>query len=75
MRDKTHKAINSDLWAELLKLLEKHDVVFRWVRGHAGNPENERCDVLAGKAAQITDLASDTGYEKAMNELRESRLF
>ena len=75
MRDKTHKAINSDLWAELLNLLEKHDVVFRWVRGHAGNPENERCDVLAGKAAQGPDLATDTGYEKAMNELKESRLF
>jgi ribonuclease HI len=75
MRDKTHRAINSDLWAEVLKLLERHDVVFRWVRGHAGNPENERCDVLAGKAAQDPDLAPDTGYENAMNELRESRLF
>jgi ribonuclease HI len=75
MRDKTHKAINSDLWAELLKLLERHDVVFRWVRGHAGNPENERCDVLAGMAAQRTDLAPDTGYENALNELRESKLF
>ncbi len=75
MRDKTHKAVNSDLWAELLKLLEKHDVVFRWVRGHAGNPENERCDVLATMAAKGTELALDTGYENAMNELRESRLF
>jgi ribonuclease HI len=75
MRDKTHKAVNSDLWAELLVLLERHDVVFRWVRGHAGNPENERCDVLAGRAATGPELAIDTGYENAMKELRESRLF
>jgi len=75
MRDKTHKAINSDLWAELLGLLEKHDVVFRWVRGHAGNPENERCDMLAKKAAQGMNLQPDPGYEHAMKEQRESRLF
>ena len=75
MRDKTHKAVNSDLWAELLTLLARHDVVFRWVRGHAGNPENERCDVLARQAAQRKDLTPDTGYENSMNELRESKLF
>ena len=40
-------ALNSDLWEKLLPLLEKHDVTFNWVRGHAGHPENERCDRLA----------------------------
>jgi ribonuclease HI len=75
MRDRNNKALNSDLWSELLKILEKHDVVFRWVRGHAGNPENERCDVLAKKAAQGKDLEPDCGYEKAMAELKESTLF
>ena len=40
-------ALNSDLWAKLLELLEKHKVTFVWVKGHAGHPENERCDRLA----------------------------
>lgn len=75
MRDKSQKALNSDLWAELLKLLERHDIVVRWVRGHAGNPENERCDVLARKAAQGPDLEADTGYEETLKGLKESTLF
>jgi len=41
---------NQDLWQELDKLLEKHDVFFHWVRGHDGHPENERADALAVKA-------------------------
>ena len=40
-------ALNADLWAELLELLERHKVTFIWVRGHNGHPYNERCDVLA----------------------------
>jgi ribonuclease HI len=40
-------ALNVDLWEQLLPLLEKHKVEFNWVRGHAGHPENERCDELA----------------------------
>lgn len=40
-------ALNSDLWEQLLNLLEKHRVEIRWVKGHAGHPENERCDKLA----------------------------
>ena len=40
-------ALNADLWEKLLALLEKHDVRFMWVKGHAGHPENERCDRLA----------------------------
>ena len=40
-------ALNVDLWEQLLPLLEKHDVTFVWVKGHAGHPENERCDRLA----------------------------
>ena len=43
---------NTDLWQKLLPLLETHDVEFRWVRGHAGHPENERCDALAVAQAQ-----------------------
>ncbi len=40
-------ALNVDLWEELLPLLRRHDVDFVWVKGHAGHPENERCDRLA----------------------------
>ncbi|MCD8095956.1 MAG: ribonuclease HI [Ruminococcus sp.] len=40
-------ALNPDLWKRLLQLLEVHEVSFVWVKGHAGHPENERCDRLA----------------------------
>lgn len=40
-------ALNVDLWEQLLPLLQKHKVNFVWVKGHAGHPENERCDELA----------------------------
>lgn len=40
-------ALNSDLWEQLLELCDKHNVSFYWVKGHAGHPENERCDELA----------------------------
>ena len=40
-------ALNPDLWGRLLDLLEVHEVKFNWVKGHAGHPENERCDELA----------------------------
>ena len=45
------KALNSDLWEKLLELLDIHKVRFVWVKGHAGHPENERCDELAVKGA------------------------
>lgn len=40
-------ALNVDLWEEMLILLEKHTVVFHWLKGHDGHPENERCDAMA----------------------------
>ncbi|MBQ4466204.1 MAG: ribonuclease HI [Oscillospiraceae bacterium] len=45
-------ALNVDLWEQLLPLLEKHKVTFVWVKGHAGHPENERCDQLAVAQSQ-----------------------
>jgi ribonuclease HI len=42
---------NVDLWQEMVKLIEIHDVSWAWVKGHNGHPENERCDELARKAA------------------------
>lgn len=45
-------ALNSDLWEELLRLSSIHDVTFHWIKGHAGHPENERCDRLAVAAVK-----------------------
>lgn len=59
MRNKKEPALNADLWERLLKLCELHQVKFVWVRGHAGNPENERCDRLAVEAARQPDLPPD----------------
>ena len=50
-RGKSSPALNVDLWEKLLALLEIHQVEWIWVKGHAGHPENERCDALA--VAQI----------------------
>ena len=47
MRNKTEAALNPDLWEILLDLCDKHEVKVVWVKGHAGHPENERCDSLA----------------------------
>ena len=47
MRTKREPALNVDLWEKLLELMEEQDVTFVWVKGHAGHPENERCDRLA----------------------------
>ena len=52
MRNKKEKALNPDLWEELLTLLSVHEVTFSWVKGHAGHPENERCDEMAVAAYQ-----------------------
>jgi ribonuclease HI len=54
---------NQDLWRKLIPLLETHEVEFRWTKGHAGDPENERCDELARTAAQGRSLPADEGYE------------
>ena len=47
MRNKKEKAMNPELWQELLDLLEIHQVSFHWVKGHAENPYNNRCDEIA----------------------------
>ena len=52
MRNAKDLALNPDLWEKLLDLLEKHEVTFVWVKGHAGHPENERCDQLAVQESQ-----------------------
>lgn len=62
MRNKKDKAINVDLWEQLLVLLDEHNVEFHWVKGHAGHPENERCDKLAVEAYLSEELIEDEGY-------------
>jgi len=57
MRNKKDPALNVDLWERLLPLTDKHKVSFHWVKGHAGNPENERCDELARGAIQALMLS------------------
>lgn len=54
---------NQDLWVRLDALLKQHEVEFRWVLGHAGDPDNERCDVLAKSAAMKPGLPVDAGYK------------
>lgn len=54
---------NPDLWMRFLKIYEKHNVIFIWVKGHNDNPYNERCDKLAVAASLQPDLPPDTGYE------------
>ena len=58
-RGKNEEVKNIDLWKRLLKAKEKHNVRFIWVRGHAGHPENERCDRLATTAADGKKLLED----------------
>lgn len=62
-RNKEEFAENIDLWAQLLDLCEQHQVHFKWVKGHAGHKENERCDKLAKKAAKTHGLPKDENYE------------
>lgn len=56
-------AINQDLWSKLLDLSDSLDITFKWVKGHAGHPLNERCDRLAVAAARENNLQIDEGYE------------
>ena len=58
-----HKQKNSDLWERFVQIYRKHQVRFFWIKGHAGHPENERCDALAVEAAGMPDLPEDDGYD------------
>ena len=56
------KKLNSDLWKTFIPLYKKFKIKFKWVKGHSGNIENERCDELANKA-QERELLVDKDYE------------
>ena len=55
---------NKDLWMRYLEISKLHKIKFTWVRGHNGNPENERCDRLAVQAANSFNLLVDENYER-----------
>lgn len=60
---------NKDLWVRFYNLFKQHRIKFKWVKGHADNPYNNRCDVLATTAADGRDLQVDEGYEMDPNNL------
>ena len=62
-RTRTERPENVDLWKRLDALCQTHQVEFRWVKGHAGNLENEQCDQLATAALSQPNLPVDEGYE------------
>ena len=63
MRTKSEEAKNPDLWEKMLNLCEVHQIKFIWVKGHASNEENNRCDELAVEATTGSELPIDAGYE------------
>lgn len=60
--------LNRDLWLLFLEQMARHSLTMRWLRGHAGHPENERCDELARQCASRTDLPADEAFEKYREE-------
>lgn len=60
---------NADLWLRFLKVYAKHKVHFHWIKGHNEHPYNERCDMLATKAADGEHLLIDKEYEEGRENL------
>ena len=55
---------NPDLWKRFLKIYAKHNVQFKWIKGHNNHPQNERCDALAVHAAKTQSIERDLFYEQ-----------
>lgn len=60
---------NPDLWKRFLVIYRKHQVDFKWVKGHNSHPQNERCDQLAVYASGLSNLSIDVFYEKEAPKL------
>ena len=60
---------NPDLWLRFLKIYRKHQVDFKWIKGHNNHPQNERCDELAVMASLQEKLSVDAFYEKEEGKL------
>ena len=67
------KKKNPDLWKRFLKTYRSHNITFIWVKGHAGNVKNERCDELAVLASHSKNLKRDSGYDSL--NLKQKGLF
>ena len=65
---------NKDLWLKFYQLAKDYKLQFKWVKGHADNPYNVRCDELATMAADGNNLLVDEGYENEINSSKSSRL-
>jgi ribonuclease HI len=64
---------NADLWRELDRQTARHRVIWKWVKGHAGHPENERCDELAAAAiAEVRKNTSPADLAAALEKVRQS---
>lgn len=59
---------NADLWKRLIAVIDRHDVTFKWVKGHSGDVFNERCDALAVNAYNTDATAVDEGFESSLQE-------
>jgi len=57
---------NADLWKRFIQIYEKHQVKFRWIKGHNNHPENERCDEMAVAASSNGNLQIDSGFESGL---------
>ena len=67
-RNKKDKALNPDLWERLLRVVNKHQVTWEWVKGHSGHKENERCDFLANESARNNPESIDTEFDLEKND-------
>ena len=67
------KKKNPDLWKRFLEVYRKHEIKFKWIRGHSGHTQNEQCDQLAVDASDNLDLHVDEYFENTQNKL--PRLF
>ena len=72
VRKSFKKVKNADLWMRFLPLYRSHRVTFHWLKGHAGHPDNERCDQLAVEAGAAPDLPADTGY---IQDIEQPQIF
>ncbi len=66
---------NIDLWKQFLESYSPKKVTFKWVKGHAGDKYNERCDLLSNKAIEEESFVSDSGYEKKSPPEEQISLF
>lgn len=61
------KKKNPDLWKRFLMVYRKYNIIFKWIKGHSGHIQNERCDNLAVDATNNSNLKIDEGYESINN--------